>query len=83
MRKLTPSTLTLDVLIAQLEEIRTQGFSCDYEEHTPGVGAMAVGLTTAQGIYGLSLVGPAARIRANEAAHKQALLEYQALISQS
>jgi DNA-binding IclR family transcriptional regulator len=81
MRPLTPNTLTLEQLMAQLHEVRATGFSCDYEEHMPGVGAMAVGLATAQGVYGLSLVGPAARVRAHEAANRQALLECKAQIN--
>jgi len=81
MRPLTPNTLGLEALIEQLKEIRATGFSCDYEEHIPGVGAMAVGLATTQGMYGLSLVGPASRIRAHETANKQALLACQAQIS--
>lgn len=82
MRQLTPNTRTLEQLLEELKDVRGQGFSCDYEEHMPGVGAMAVALATAQGVYGLSLVGPAARIRAQEAAHKVALLDCQAAITQ-
>ncbi|WP_426153935.1 IclR family transcriptional regulator [Pseudomonas sp. DC3000-4b1] len=82
MRQLTPNTRTLEQLLEELKDVRAQGFSCDYEEHMPGVGAMAVALATAQGVYGLSLVGPAARIRAQEAAHKVALLACQAAITQ-
>jgi DNA-binding IclR family transcriptional regulator len=83
MQPLTPNTLGLEALLEQLNEVRAQGYSCDYEEHLPGVGAMAVVLNTTQGVYGLSLVGPAARIKANEAANRLALCEYQALINEA
>lgn len=62
MQRLTPNTRTLAQLLVELVAIRAENFSCDMEEHLPGVGAMSVGVDTAQGLYALSVVGPAARI---------------------
>lgn len=83
MQPLTPNTLSLEALLEQLKEVRAQGYSCDYEEHVPGVGAMAVVLNTAQGVYGLSLVGPAPRIKANETENRLALLECRSQIDKA
>lgn len=62
MQHLTAYTRTLEQLLQELAGIRAENFSCDMEEHLPGVGAMSVGLDTAQGTYALSIVGPVGRI---------------------
>ncbi|MFF7709696.1 IclR family transcriptional regulator C-terminal domain-containing protein [Pseudomonas sp. NPDC007930] len=73
MRALTANTRSLAQLLAELETIRAENFSCDLEEQLAGVGAMAVGLDTRQGHYALSVVGPAWRIDAQRASLRQAL----------
>jgi len=73
IKPLTANTLNLQQLLAQLATIRREGFSHDREEHMPGVGAMAIALTTSQGEYAISLVGPAWRIAERESSIKHAL----------
>lgn len=62
LKQLTPRTLTLKQLLAQLGEIRNSGFALDFDEHTVGVGAIAVGLQTPQGQYAIDVVGPVWRM---------------------
>ena len=74
LKKLTENTPTLDELLIQLGNVRQEGFAYDSDEHTHGVGAIAIGLDTPQGNYAIDLVGPLWRIQKNMAAIKQALL---------
>jgi DNA-binding IclR family transcriptional regulator len=60
---LTPHTPTLSELLAQLQQVRSEGFAYDFDEHTLGVGAVAVGLDTPQGSYSLDVVGPVWRLK--------------------
>ncbi|WP_455926274.1 IclR family transcriptional regulator [Pseudomonas putida] len=59
---LTPFTLDLEQLVAQLPQIRTEGFAYDRQEHVQGVGGVATGLDTPQGTFAMTVVGPAWRI---------------------
>lgn len=54
--------IDLDALIAQLAQIRAEGFAYDRQEQRRGVGAVATGLHTAQGNYAIIAVGPSWRI---------------------
>lgn len=81
MQSFTANTRTLEQLLAELDTVRAEGFSCDLEEHLAGVGAMAVGLDTRQGPYALSLVGPAWRIQAQSGPLRQALVDCAAQIN--
>lgn len=74
LKSLTPETPTLDQLLVQLAEIRKDGFAYDFNEHTPGVGAIAVGLQTPQGNYAIDVVGPVWRLKSSIDAIKCALL---------
>lgn len=73
LQPLTGATLTLPALLDELRQIRQQGFAFDHEEHQAGIGSAAVGVETAQGFYGISVVGPSWRI------HEQRPLIIQAL----
>ncbi len=59
---LTPFTLDLAQLLAQLPQIREEGFAYDRQEHIEGVGGVASLLQTPQGNYALTVIGPAWRI---------------------
>ncbi|BDH45019.1 IclR family transcriptional regulator [Salmonella enterica subsp. enterica serovar Choleraesuis] len=74
LKQLTENTPTLDELLVQLDQIRREGFAYDSDEHTIGVGAIAIGLDTPQGNYAIDLVGPLWRIKQHEQEIKQALL---------
>lgn len=73
LEPLTPKTPTLEQLLTQLEEIRSTGFAFDFDEHTIGVGAIAVSLQTPQGQYAIDVVGPVWRMEASIDAIKTAL----------
>jgi DNA-binding IclR family transcriptional regulator len=60
MERFTPKTPTLDELLRQLNDVRSSGFATDFDEHTLGVGAAAVGLKTAQGDYAIDQQWPSA-----------------------
>jgi DNA-binding IclR family transcriptional regulator len=73
LKRLTPKTPTLAQLLVQLEEVRHSGFAFDFDEHTLGVGAIAVGLQTPQGQYAIDVVGPVWRMEQSIEAIKDAL----------
>ncbi|MNU38660.1 HTH-type transcriptional regulator SrpS [compost metagenome] len=77
LKPLTPKTLSLCQLIEQLDDIRSGGFAYDFNEHTQGVGAVAVGLQTPQGHYAIDVVGPVWRIEQQLELVKAALLKCQ------
>ncbi|KPW15675.1 hypothetical protein ALO83_102716 [Pseudomonas cannabina pv. alisalensis] len=77
VKQLTAQTPTLEQLFGQLEEIRQSGFATDFDEHTPGVGAIAVGLQTPQGQYAIDVVGPVWRIEKAIDTIKAALIKCQ------
>jgi DNA-binding IclR family transcriptional regulator len=77
LKPLTSHTPTLNQLLAQLKLIRKEGFAYDFDEHTPGVGAVAVGLETPQGSYAIDVVGPVWRLQAAMESIKEALLTCQ------
>jgi DNA-binding IclR family transcriptional regulator len=77
LKPLTSHTPTLNQLLAQLKQIRKEGFAYDFDEHTPGVGAVAVGLETPQGSYAIDVVGPVWRLQAALDSIKEALLTCQ------
>lgn len=70
---LTPKTPTLAKLLEQVEDIRRGGFATDFDEHTLGVGAIAIGLQTPQGQYAIDVVGPVWRMEQATDAIKAAL----------
>jgi DNA-binding IclR family transcriptional regulator len=74
---LTPHTPTMSQLLAQLKLIREEGFAYDFDEHTAGVGAVAVGLQTPQGSYAIDVVGPVWRLKLALESIKEALLTCQ------
>jgi len=73
LERLTPKTPTLAQLLVQLEQIRQDGFAFDFDEHTLGVGAIAVGLQTPQGQYAIDVVGPVWRMEESIDSIKAAL----------
>ncbi|PMX03087.1 IclR family transcriptional regulator [Pseudomonas sp. FW215-R2] len=77
LKQFTPKTPTLPQLLKQLEQIRKGGFAYDFDEHTMGVGAIAVGIQTPQGRYAIDVVGPVWRMEEGEEAIKSALLKCQ------
>lgn len=77
LKPLTSHTPTLNQLLAQLKQIRKEGFAYDFDEHTPGVGAVAVGLETPQGSYAIDVVGPVWRLQTALDSIKEALLTCQ------
>jgi DNA-binding IclR family transcriptional regulator len=62
IKPLTPNTLTLPVLLEQLEQVRSSGVAFGNQEHTVGVASIAVSLQTPRGYYSIDVVGPAWRI---------------------
>jgi DNA-binding IclR family transcriptional regulator len=81
LKPLTPKTPTLEQFLAQLGEVRRTGFAMDFDEHTLGVGAIAVGLQTPQGQYAIDVVGPVWRMEQSVEAIKAALLKCQRELS--
>jgi DNA-binding IclR family transcriptional regulator len=77
LQQFTPKTPTLPQLLEQLEQVRADGFAYDFDEHTIGVGAIAVGLQTPQGRYAIDVVGPVWRIEQSLDSVKAALLKCQ------
>lgn len=73
MRALTPHTLNLAQLLAELAQIRQEGFGYDRQEQIMGVGAVGIGVSTSQGNYAISLVGPAWRVEVAHEPIKKAL----------
>ena len=76
----TDNTITdVDKLAASLDEIASQGFSIDNQEHLPGVLGLAVPIPNAQGfpVLGLAMAAPSARISIQELpAHLPLLRQY-------
>ena len=77
LKPLTPKTLTLAQLLEQLEQVRHSGFALDFDEHTVGIGAIAVGLQTPQGRYAIDVVGPVWRMEQATETIKAALTKCQ------
>ncbi|BFT64293.1 IclR family transcriptional regulator C-terminal domain-containing protein [Pseudomonas moorei] len=77
LQPLTPKTPTLSELLAQLKLVREEGFAYDFDEHTIGVGAVAVGLQTPQGSYSIDVVGPVWRLQEDLPGIKEALMNCQ------
>jgi DNA-binding IclR family transcriptional regulator len=75
LKPLTPKTPSLTQLLGQMEAIRQDGFAFDFDEHTLGVGAIAVGLQTPQGRYAIDVVGPVWRIEQAKEPVKAALMK--------
>jgi len=75
MKQMTPLTLSLEQLLAQLAEVRLEGFAYDVGEHRMGVGSVSTSLETDQGHYAISVVGPTARIAQAHDSIKKALKE--------
>lgn len=77
LEPLTPKTPSLAQLLEQLEAVRQDGFAFDFDEHTQGVGAIAVELQTPQGRYAIDVVGPVWRIEQAKESVKAALIKCQ------
>jgi DNA-binding IclR family transcriptional regulator len=75
IKPLTPNTLALPALLAQLGEIRTRGVAFGNEEHTLGVASVALSVPTPQGHYSIDVAGPAWRIYQARDSIEQALLK--------
>lgn len=74
LRPLTPQTPSLSGLLKQLRQVRVEGFAYDFDEHTIGVGAVAIGLQTPQGSYAIDIVGPVWRLQSALPTIKEALI---------
>lgn len=83
MERFTPKTPALDELLSQLSDVRSSGFATDFDEHTPGVGAIAVGLKTAQGEYAIDVVGPVWRMEKSMSEIRDALVICQSNLSKA
>lgn len=77
LRPLTPRTPSLEQLLAELQRVRQEGIALAFDEHTPGVGSIAVGLETPQGHYSINVVGPTWRMEAALDDARAALLKCQ------
>ncbi|GLK88694.1 IclR family transcriptional regulator [Pseudomonas turukhanskensis] len=77
LKPITAKTPTMTELLAQLAEVRRIGFATDFDEHTVGVGAIAVSLQTPQGQYSIDVVGPVWRMEQNMDSLKAALFKCQ------
>ena len=75
LKQFTPKTPTLQELLIQLGQVRQGGFAYDFDEHTIGVGAIAVGIQTPQGRYAIDVVGPVWRIEQAKETVEAALLK--------
>lgn len=75
LKQYTDKTPDLAKLLEDLQEVRRTGFAYDFDEHTLGIGAIAVGLQTPQGSYAIDVVGPSWRMEQSLAHIQQALLE--------
>ncbi|PDT03249.1 hypothetical protein CO666_16920 [Rhizobium chutanense] len=77
---LTPATLTnLRSLLSELENVRTEGFSYDREEHAPGVCAVGMPIRVpGMPPHAISVVVPASRYEQRLPVLKEALRECQA-----
>ncbi|WP_395693526.1 IclR family transcriptional regulator [Nocardioides sp.] len=60
---LTPSTLSMEELVAQLDVIREQGYALDDEEHTPGVCCVAAPFELGGRQFCVALSAPSDRFR--------------------
>lgn len=75
LKQFAPNTPTLPQLLKQLEQVGQGGFAYDFDEHTMGVGAIAVGIKTPQGRYAIDVVGPVWRIEQAKETVEAALLK--------
>lgn len=83
LKPLTPKTPTLAQLLEQLAQVRRDGFATDFDEHTLGVGAIAVNLQTPQGQYSIDVVGPVWRMEQGLETMKAALFKCQQELGQA
>ncbi|WP_284363423.1 IclR family transcriptional regulator [Pseudomonas putida] len=75
---LTPHTLALDQLLAELQQVRDEGVAYSRQEHTMGIDSVAVGIRSPQGRYAVEVVGPSWRIAQAEELIKASLQKCQA-----
>lgn len=76
-QKLTPNTLDLTHLIEQVEHIRHAGIAEDIEEHTLGISAASVLVSTDFEHYALTIVAPSVRYSARREEFYRKLIESQ------
>lgn len=73
----TPTTLAApDLLLAELDTIRSEGLAFDQEEHEPGIVcvAAAIAYPEGDGIAGISVTAPAFRMGPEQIAHYSGLV---------
>lgn len=75
LARLTDKTPDLPQLLEDLRLIRETGFAYDFDEHTVGVGGVAIGLQTPQGSYAIDVVGPVWRIEAEKEKIQRLMIE--------
>lgn len=73
--QITPQTLTMDQLIAQLQRGRKDRVFVDHDEFIEGVGSYAVALDTYLGLYSLAVVAPTARLQRQQRLIAEKLLQ--------
>lgn len=71
----TPYTKSMKALLAQLEEIRQEGFAYERDENVEGICALAVSLETFMGTYSLTIAVPTSRFEPNLPKFKAALMK--------
>lgn len=74
LKQFTNKTLDLPALLENLNQVRSSGFAFDFDEHTLGIGAIAMRLQTSQGHDAIDAVGPVWRMEQSIATIQQALL---------
>ncbi|MCE1116780.1 MULTISPECIES: IclR family transcriptional regulator [Pseudomonas] len=78
--RLTPNTLELPALLAQIQDIRREGVAVDIEEHTLGVSAVSLLIPTFMGPHAVSVVAPTARFMPRQAQFRAALQQFKAAL---
>ncbi|RAI70895.1 IclR family transcriptional regulator [Pseudomonas fluorescens] len=79
--KLTDTTLDMEGLLAQLNEIRRTGFATAHEEHLVGISACSILVPTFMGPHAVTVVAPTSRFNTHIESFKTALEECKANIS--
>ncbi|WP_192564442.1 IclR family transcriptional regulator [Pseudomonas gozinkensis] len=75
LEKLTDTTLDMEGLLAQLNEIRRTGFASSCEEHLVGVSACSILVPTFMGPHAVTVVAPTSRFNMHFESFKVALQE--------
>jgi DNA-binding IclR family transcriptional regulator len=75
LQQLTPKTPNFKQVLVDVAAARETGFTYDFDEHTMGVGAIAIGIQTPQGHYAIDVVGPVWRMEGAKEEIQTALLK--------